>query len=118
MYPAMQIDNPILQPRFILLPCHAIHSWRRLTLKCIKAVAQKCNVQMVEQSGEPFMLPSLCGFPHTGQSLGHAFPALCRASVGLNDVLLGLRPSLPNLRGRFPSLFSWFTGNTALSDFS
>ena len=37
------------------------------------------------------------------QSLEHAFPALCRVSAGLNDVLLGPRPFLPNLRRR--SLF-------------
>jgi hypothetical protein len=42
--------------------------------------------------------------PHTVQSLGHAFPALCRAHVRWNDVLPGLRPSLPNLRGRLPFL--------------
>src|SRR6202041_3635072 len=32
-----------------------------------------------------------------------SFPALCRVSVGRNDVLLGPRPSLPRLRRR--SLF-------------
>ena len=32
------------------------------------------------------------------------FPALCREHVGLNDVLHGPRPSLPNLRRKFPSL--------------
>src|SRR5262249_1379215 len=58
---------------------------------------------MVEQSCEPFLSPSLCCFSHTIQSLGHSFPALCRASVGLNDVLLGPRPFLPSLRRR--SLF-------------
>ena len=42
--------------------------------------------------------------PHTVQSLGHAFPALCRAHVGLNDVLLSLCPSLPGLRGKLPFL--------------
>ena len=36
---------------------------------------------MVEQSGEPFLLPFLCCLSHTAQSLGHAFPALCRAHV-------------------------------------
>src|SRR5215471_828582 len=55
---------------------------------------------MVKQSGETFLLPCLCCLSHTAQSLGHAFPALCRTRVGLNDVLLGPRPSLPNLRGR------------------
>ena len=38
--------------------------------------------------------------PHTMQSLGHAFPALCRVHVRLNGVLLSLRPSLPGLRRR------------------
>jgi hypothetical protein len=40
----------------------------------------------------------------TVQSLGHAFPALCRAHVRLNEVLLSLCPSLPGLRRRLPSL--------------
>src|ERR1700730_16434293 len=52
-------------------------------------------------SGEPFLSPFLCRLSHTAQSLGHSFPALCRARVGLNDVLLGPRSSLPNLRQRF-----------------
>ena len=42
--------------------------------------------------------------PHTARSLGHAVPALCREHVGLNDVLHGPCPSLPNLRRRLPSL--------------
>ena len=37
------------------------------------------------------------------KSVGHACPALCRVGVGLNDVLLGPRPSLPRLRRK--SLF-------------
>src|ERR1035438_6316224 len=67
---------------------------------------------MVEQSGEPFLLSFLCCLPHTVQPLGHALPALCRAHVRLNDVLLRLRPSLPppaSAEG-CPSLFGWFTG--------
>src|SRR5712692_7247328 len=55
---------------------------------------------MMEQCGEPFLLPFSCCLPHTVQSLGHAFPTLGRVHVGLNDVLLSLRPSLPCLRGR------------------
>src|SRR5271168_2820798 len=57
---------------------------------------------MVEQSGELFLFPFLCCLPHTVQSLGHALPALCRVHVRLNDVLLRLCPSLPNLRRRSP----------------
>src|ERR1700726_3923685 len=58
---------------------------------------------MVKQSCEPFLPPFLCYFSHTAQSLGHSFSALCRVSVGLNDVLLGPHPFLPRLRRR--SLF-------------
>src|SRR3954452_4103573 len=53
---------------------------------------------MVEQSGEPFLLPFRCYLPHTAQPLGRAFPALCRGHVRSIDVLLSLRPSLPRLR--------------------
>src|SRR5580692_9859953 len=59
---------------------------------------------MVEQSGEPLLLSFLCCLPHTVQPLEHALPALCRVHVRLNDVLLRLCPSLPNLRRRSPSL--------------
>src|ERR1017187_5178838 len=59
---------------------------------------------MVEQSGEPFLRSFLCYLPHTVKPRGHALPTLCRVQVRLNDVLLRLGPSLPNLRGRLPSL--------------
>jgi len=73
---------------------------------------------MVEQSGEPFLFPFLSCLPHTAQSLGHSFPALCRARVGLNDVLLvGALPS-PTSAEDCSLLFGWFIGTTALSDFS
>src|SRR5215469_12640919 len=51
---------------------------------------------MVKQSREPFLPPFPGCISHTIQSLEHSFPALCRARVGLNDVLLGRRPFLPN----------------------
>src|SRR5437899_10586335 len=56
---------------------------------------------MLEQSSEPFLLPLLGCLLHTAQSLGHSFPALSRARVGLSDVLLGPRPFLPCLRRRW-----------------
>src|ERR1019366_510553 len=88
VHPAVQIDKSILQPGFILLPRYAVYSGRSLTLKRVKAVAEYSDAQMVEQSGELFLLLLPCCFPHTVQSLGHALPALCRPHVGWNDVLL------------------------------
>ena len=46
------------------------------------------------------MIGEGCCYSHTAQSVVHRFPALCRAGVVLNDVLLGPRPFLPSLRRR------------------
>src|ERR1700682_4681051 len=60
---------------------------------------------MMEQSGEPLLLVFPCSLPHTTQSLGHPFPALCQACVGFHDVLLGQGPFLHHLRRQdFPGL--------------
>src|ERR1700733_9596517 len=72
---------------------------------------------MMEQSREPFLLPCLGYLPHTVQSLGHSFPALCRARVGWHDVLLGPRPSLPGFRrGWLPLVrpVHWYYGAVRL----
>ena len=61
---------------------------------------------MVEQSSEPLLLPFLCCLSHTAQSLGHSFPALCRARVGLSDVLLGPRAFPPQPPPRMAPLCS------------
>src|ERR1700745_102581 len=42
---------------------------------------------MVEQSGEPFLLPFCCCFTHTAQSLGHAFPALYVRACGPRNLM-------------------------------
>src|SRR6266567_171145 len=59
---------------------------------------------MVEQRGEPFLLPCLCCLPYTVQPLGHTFPARRPARAWLDHVSLGLRPWLHPLRSRLPSL--------------
>ena len=95
---AVQVGDPTLQSGLILFPRHAVHSRSSLSLQGVKAVAEQTDSEMVEQSGESFLLPFSCCLPHSAPSLGHSFPALCRARVGLTDVFLGPRPFLPNLR--------------------
>src|SRR5690348_3666154 len=75
VHPTVQIVETISQSGFLLLPCHTIDSRGCLTLECVEAVTEKFDVQMVEQSGESFLLPFSCCLPHTAQSLGQAFPA-------------------------------------------
>jgi hypothetical protein len=48
----MEIDDPILQSGFILLPRHTVYAGRSLTLKRVEAVPEKINVQVVEQGGD------------------------------------------------------------------
>ena len=102
MYAAMQIDKPILQPRLVIEPCHAIHSGSRILLPCAKTLPQQIYRHMMQQSCEPLLFPFPRHPAHAAQSLGHPFPALCRLDVGLRVVLLGLPPSLHRLRPRFP----------------
>src|SRR3974390_382897 len=104
VHPAVQIDESILQAGCILLPSHAIDSGSSSTLKGVEAVAEYSDAQVVEQGGEPFLLPSSCCLRPPLQSLGHVFPALSRTHVRLNDVLLSLCPSLPALPGSLPFL--------------
>ena len=98
VHPVVQIGQPTLQPGLILLPRHAIHSRRSFPLQRVKAVPQQIDRQMVEQGGKAFLLPFLRCLSHTAQTMGHSFPALCRARAGMNDVLRGQYPSLPHLR--------------------
>jgi len=70
------------------------------------AAPKQINSYMVEQSGEPFLLPIFCYLPHTVKPLEHTVPALRRAHARWNDLLPGLRalPSPISAEG-CPSLF-------------
>src|SRR5271167_438303 len=96
--PAVQINEPTLQPGLVLLPRHAVHSRGGFPLQSVKAPPQQIDREVVEQGGELHLLVFLRGFPHTRQPLGHACPARCRVRVRRWDVLLDQRPSLPILR--------------------
>jgi hypothetical protein len=76
--PAVKINEPTFQSRFILLPPDTIDSRRSLTLESVEAIAQQRGVDVVEQGSEPFLFPFPCCFSHTVQPLGHAVPALRR----------------------------------------
>src|SRR5262250_2560225 len=48
MHSTVQIAESIFQSGFILLPSHAIDSRRGLTLQCVEALAEECEVEVVE----------------------------------------------------------------------
>src|SRR2546430_11593913 len=57
---------------------------------------------MVEERGEPFLLPLPCDLPYALQRLCHAFPVLRPARALLARIPLGLRPWLHRLRSQLP----------------
>jgi len=56
------------------------------------------SADVVEERGEPLLLPFPCDFPYALQRLCHAYPVLRPARALLVRISLGLRPWLPQLR--------------------
>ena len=59
---AMQVRQPRLEVRLVLLPRHAIHSGRSVPLERVVAVPQQIDRDVVEQRGEPRPLLLSCYF--------------------------------------------------------
>ena len=95
MNPVVQIDESFLPTGLILLPGHSVHSRRGFSPQGVKAVLEQIRCHMVKQVRELLLFVFSRSLAHTMQSLGHPFPALCRASARFHGVLLGQRPSLP-----------------------
>src|SRR5438477_10061367 len=100
----MQIHKVGFEVLRVLLPRYTVHSGGRVPLKPEIGIPEKIDVHMVEQRGEPLLLPFLCYFPYTLEPLGHTSPARCPACARLARVPLGLRPSLHPLRRRLPDV--------------
>src|SRR2546428_2095849 len=65
---------------------------------------------MVEERGEPFLLPLPCDLPYALQRLCHAFRALRPARALLARIPLGLRPWLHRLRSGLLRFVRWLHG--------
>ena len=102
MNTGMKIGELALEILAVFLPCHAVHTRRRIPLQPGIGAAQKPNIDMVEERSEPFLPIQPCSCPYTVQSRGHACPARGPARAGLSRVLLGPFPSLHPLRFRSP----------------
>ena len=115
-------DGPVscrvLEPRLkvclVVPPRHAIHPGSGLAPERVERRPQRVDIDMVEERGEPFLLPLPCGLPYAVQRLGHASPALCPVRALLVRVPLGPRPWLHRLRRRLPGfvrrLHSYYAG--------
>jgi hypothetical protein len=86
----------------VCFPGHPVHTRRCLLPQPAVGRPQQFDIDMVQQSGEPFTLLFLCCLPYATQPVGHAFPARCPAHAVLDRVPLGPRPWLHRLRGQSP----------------
>jgi len=64
----------------------------------VKRLFEQIDADVVEERGEPLLLPFLCDFPYAFQRLFHAYPVLRPARALLVRIPLGPRPSLHRLR--------------------
>jgi len=104
MDPSVQVLDPMIEVRGVGPPHQPIHARGGLSLEREECRPQHLGAEMVEERGEPFLLPLPCGLPYAIQRLGHAFPVLRPARALLARIPLGLRPSLHRLRNRSPGV--------------
>src|SRR5208337_5039345 len=101
---AVQIHEANLEVMAVILPRHAIDARSRLALERVVGFPELFAIDVVQERGEPFLLPQPCGLPHAFQAVGRALPARCPGRAVLSRVLLGPRPWLHELLRRSPGL--------------
>ena len=57
MDPCMQVRELTLEVCLVVLPCQPIHAGCRISLEREERQPEQAEVDMVEERGEPFLLP-------------------------------------------------------------
>src|SRR6266850_3334051 len=65
-----------LEVQLVVLPGQAVYSGHGVSLEGEERQPQQIDADMVEERGEPFLLPFPCGLPYAVQRLCHALPVL------------------------------------------
>src|SRR3954454_24847291 len=94
MDPVVQISEVSVKVCLVVLPGQPVHSRRGVPLKIKERHAEQVEADVMEERGEPFLLPVPCGLPYAVQRLGHAFPVL-RPARALLSPGGTLRPPAP-----------------------
>jgi hypothetical protein len=69
MDPCVQILEPALKVRLVVLPGQAVHTRRGILLDLEEGLSEQVDADMVEKRGEPFLLPLPCCLPYAFQPL-------------------------------------------------
>src|SRR5260221_227127 len=102
MDPSVQIREPGLELRLVVLPRHAVHAGGGFALERVERRPERIDIDVVEEPGELLLLPLPRGLPYAAQRLVHAIPALSPERALLIRGSLGPRPWLHHLRNRRP----------------
>src|SRR6516164_6959884 len=116
MNPLMQISEVSVKVCFVGWPRQSIHLRGGIAFEREERHPQAVDADVVEECGEPLLLPLPCGLPYALQRLCHALPSLCPVRALLARVPLG--PALGCSAAVGTALFVGFTAIMAESDFS
>src|SRR6185437_8000541 len=94
----MQLLKVGLEVALVILPRHPVHARGGSPLQGKELRFEQVGVDVVEQRGEPFLLPFPCSSPYAVQRLCHACPALCPGRALPARIPLGPSPWLHRLR--------------------
>src|SRR5215472_13059510 len=105
MDPLVQISEVSVKVCFVGRPRQSIHPRGGIAFEREERHPQAVDADVVEECGEPLLLPLPCGLPYALQRLWHAFP-LAPALGSTGSAAVGT------------ALFVGFTATMAESDFS
>src|SRR5262249_62204311 len=91
-----------LEVCLVVRPCQSVHTRRGVRLELVERLVEQVDADVVEERGEPLLLPFPCDFPYAFQRLFHAYPVLRPARALLVRIPLGPRPWLRRLRCDHP----------------
>ena len=69
MDPIVQILDPALEVCLVVLPRQPVHAGRGVPLEREERQPEQGEAEVVEERGEPFLLPVPCGLPYAVQRL-------------------------------------------------
>src|SRR6266699_5257303 len=91
MNASVQVLKLALKVCLVLSPCQPVHTGCGVLLEFEDHLFEQIDADVVEELGEPFLLPLLCYLPYAFQRLGHASPALRPVRALPVRIPLGLR---------------------------
>src|SRR5207245_7724277 len=99
MNSSMQVREVALEVLLVVAPCQSVHTRSSMLFEGKELRFEQIGAEVVQERGEPLLLPFLRSQPYAFQPLGHACPARRPVRVVPVRIPFGSGPSLHRLRG-------------------